>query len=401
MVFSRIRKWRRRQRALLDTSVFAQVLEQGDVQACQRLASQLLAFVDEPSTLPEERALVMPYLARLATHPQRAVRAYVAEAACDCQNLDAEVVFCIAGNEDDIALPFIAGAVSLERVKQLAIYRAGDVRRRLAVCGRADVDAAVVAEALENGQREVVLCCLRNAQAALSPEQARRLYVRHREDEEIIAALLERPDLPLEVRIAHVEIQSGRLRQVMERSEWQAAAAGGSDPVAAVEEQALAEILAGVEDEEQLQAALEFLSRRGKLTAAVLLRAACGGHVAVLLHALAWLSGMRVGRLHTALRKGASLGVMRTALMRSGLPETTHALALAVLLAARGAGDDAARVGARLMAFGPRLMETIAEADALSVAEKLEAASLLEQLGDESVRPLAGRFTQSLLRHAA
>ncbi len=399
MIFSLFTK-RRQRRPLLDTSVFDEVLRQGDRQACRKLATQLLAFVDRDDTPEEERALVTPYLVRLATHPDPEVRAHAARAARDCIRLDATVAFSIIANEDAIALPFITHAACLNHKLQMAILRAGDASRRRALCARADIAPAVVAEILERADRDTVLACLENPQATLPPAHARRIYLRFREDREVIASLLRRPDLPLEVRIAHVEIESGRLREVMARSGWQTAeraATAAQD----IEEQALADILADAGDAERLQAALNFLSRRGKLTASVLMRVACAGHVAVLLHALAWLGRMRPARLRTVLKPAASLGVARTALTRANLPAAAHPLALAVLLAARREGEEAARVGHRLRAFAPLVLEAIAETDQLGVTEKVEAANMLQRVADETTRELAARFVQTMLRHAA
>ena len=400
MIFSLFSARRRSPAPLLDTTVFDRVLQSGGIGACRRLATQLLAFADDPATPAYERELIMPYLARLATHPAREVRVHTAMKASECMNLAPDVAFCIIAEENDVALPFIRAAVCLDEKMQLAVFRAGDTARRCALCEREDLSPAVLAEVVEHGEREVVLACLRNDALSLSPAQARQLYVRFREDEEILAALLRRPDLPLEVRIAHVEIESGRLREVMARSDWQEAQRAATAAID-MEEQALVNILADSGDEERLRAALEFLARRGKLTASVVLRAACAGHVAVLVQALAWLARMRPARLQAALQPEASLGVVRTALARASLPASAHALVLGVMLAARHDGPRAAEVGYRIPAFGPLVLQAIAETDLLNVTEKMEAASMLQRVGDTTTRELAARFVQTLLRHAA
>ena len=402
MIFSLFRRDDKRGRRDpgLDISVFEKVLESGDAQAWWRLATQLVAFVEETDTSPEDRAVVMPILIRLASCPDRAVRAHVAALAREARHVSLDLVLTIAAGEEDISLPFIERAVAIGPTLQMAIFRAGDVARRKAVCRRRDLCAEVAHEAIMVGERAVALECIRNDQVALSPKLARRAYLRFREDEELVDALLRRHDLPLEVRLAHVEVMAGRMRAVMKEAGW-AEAQRALDAAASMEERALVNILAEAGDEEKLISAFEFLSRRGRLTAAVLLRAACGGHVAVLVHGLAWLARMKVARLRQVLRPNASLTLARTALMRSGLPEGVHALALGVLLAARRRGEEAARPGVRLAGFGPLVLEAIAGTELLSVAEKMQAAGMLQRLSDERTRELAARFVQSLLRHAA
>ncbi len=400
MVFSWLAIRRRARRAPLDISVFEQVMETGDVAACRKLADQLLDFANDPATPPEERRLVMQVLARLACHPVREVRAHLAERAMTAPELDPEVVFAIAGDEEDISLPFIRRAACMTPLLQEAIFRAGDLKRRRALCERENVSPKVVSLALESGIRALVTAVLENAHASLPADLARQTYVRFRQDEEVIAALLARPDLPLEVRLAHVEVVSGRLREVMNRSEWRSARRA-VEVTSDLEEQALVEILADAKTEEELHTAFRFLTRRGRLTAAVLLRAACAGHVAVLVHALAWLARTKPARLIAAMQPDASLGVVRTTLARAGLPHGADALALAVMLAARARGPEVAQPGACLPGFGALVLETLAETDHLSVAEKMQATGMLQRVGDAHTRELAGRFLQSLLRHAA
>ena len=400
MVFSLFARKKRRARASLDVGVLEQVVESGDEEACHKLVDQLVDFIADAATSPEERQLVMPVLARLACHPVRSVRARLAQRAVSLPQLDSEVVFAISADEEDISLPFIRQAACLTPVLQEAVFRAGDLQRQQAVCEREDVAPEVVTLALESGMRALVLTVLGNERASLPADLARQVYVRFRQDEEVIAALLARHDLPLEVRLAHVEVVSGRLREVMRRSEWRSARQA-VELASSLEEQALVEILADAQTEEELRTAFDFLTRRGRLTAAVLLRAACAGHVAVLVHALAWLARMKPARIISALRPDASLGVVRAALARAGLPHGADALALAVMLAARTHGEEAARPGICIAGFGPLVLETLAETDLLSVSEKLQATGMLQRVGDARTRDLAGRFLQSLLRHAA
>lgn len=400
MVLSLFARKKRHASASLDIGVLNQVVDSGDEAACRKLADQLVDFMGDASTSPEERQLVMPVLARLACHPLRSVRAHFARRAIALPQLDSEVVFAIAADEEDISLPFIRHAACMTPTLQEAIFRAGDMQRRQTVCAREDVAPQVVALALEGGVRALVMAVLGNPHAAMPADLARQVYVRFRQDEEVIAALLKRDDLPLEVRLAHVEVVSGRLREVMNRSEWRSARQA-VELASTLEEQALVEILADARTEEELHTAFRFLVRRGRLTAAVLLRAACAGHVAVLVHALAWLARMKPARIIAALRPETSLGVVRAALARTTLPQGADALVLAVMLAARTHGEEAAKTGVCLAGFAPLVLETLAETEQLGVSEKMQAAAMLQRVSDARTRELAARFLHSLLRHAA
>ena len=128
----------------LDNSVFLQVIEKGDLSDRMRLAEQLAGFLANESEPREERALVVPAAMQLMADPEFEVRATLAQGLIDTPDLDADLLFAIIADEDDIALPFLAATPALDTVRMLAVLAAGDMARQAIIALRPDLPAPVI-----------------------------------------------------------------------------------------------------------------------------------------------------------------------------------------------------------------------------------------------------------------
>ena len=393
--------FQRERKPRLDTGYLLRVAADVRPRVRLRLIDQLAELLANPRASARERADVQPVLLKLAMDMDRDVRAHLADRLKPVENLDAEIIYALAGDEDAIALPFLKEARALrDATVQLAICKAGDAARRKAICARKDVSAEAARFVATRGEREALLTLLKNPHAPMWPALARRLYARFNADEEIVNLMLARADLPLEVRLAHVEVQAGRGARAMNTPDWRAARLA-VNAVPDAREENIARVLGQAKSREELEIAFTFLTRRGRLTAAVLLQAACAGHVFVLGHALAWLTQTRLSRVEKLFRPGASLALARTMLPRAGLPETTHALALAIILAAQGQNAAVMQPNHKVEHMNRRILEVVASTDALSVTEKIQVCNLLMQFTGEDTRKLAAKLAESLIHHAA
>ncbi len=387
--------------ASLDTSVFNAVIAHGDADARLALARQLASLVADPRANPREKAEATPSLLRLLMDPEKKIRAAAARVLTPASGLSPDIVFTIAADDDDIALPFIERSPSVHGKRQLAIFKAGDISRRITMARRPDITRETIHAMAMQGERPVVAALLANSAAHVDNDDAKRIYVRFRDDEKIISRLLKFPHLPLEIRIAHVRHTTGNMRDKLKINGWlpdnEAAQA-----IAESEEQALADILARARDSEQLMAAISFAAHRKALTPAVIFRAACHGHVMVLEHAMAYLANMPVRRVRALAWGGSGMG-FRTIYRKSGLPDGCLMLARAIFdVAAREGMKDFSR-DKKLSpeAFGHKLLEKLATGyDNLSVAERTRLADLVARFAAAGVRPLARRLEASLSRAA-
>ncbi len=386
----------------LDVSVFADVIENGMITDRMALGRQLAEFIVDPDTPDIDREAALPYLLSLLNDPVRAVRSGIVHILTPHENLHPDIVFSIAADEEDIALPFLETSPSVSGRRQLAIFRAGDRSRRIVLAGRPDLDPAVVDFIAMEGDKPVVMALLDNA--ALSANSSildcarncKRIYVRFRDDADVVHRLLEMSDLPLEIRVAHVEYVSGRMRTQL-KSEGLLPALHSAGFVDEAEEKALVEVLARARSDAQLASAIAFASRRDILTPAILLRAACHGHVAVLEHGLAFLAGVSIRRVRGAIH-GFGLVSLHGLHRRAGLPESCFMLVRTLLDVAREHDlDGFAGEGLAPSEFGVLVLEKIATGyDELSVAERSRLAGLLAEFADEETAELALRLQDGL-----
>ncbi len=387
------------QRRRLDTSLFEEIIDTGEAPARLRLGRQLARLVADGATHPQERMEALPCLLRLLMDPHKPIRAELARILTPFAGLHPDIIFTIAADDDDIALPFLERSTALRGKRQLAILRAGDVARLRTMARRADLDPEAVELICREGEAAVVAVLLDNAAARPTQADLKRVYARFRGEEAIVRRLLERADLPLEVRIAHVHHVAGNLRKRLRIGGWLPGVALPRSLVE-TEERALAEILSRAKQDEELARAVAFASSRDILTPAVIFRAAAHGHLAVLVHAMAYLGRVSPRRVRAMIGKRGSAMMLRALYRRCGLPEESFMLVRAMCDVARKEGLPL-EPGAVAADFGLKVLERLATGyDMLGVAERARLSALLAQLADERTRTLAQQLDASL-RQAA
>ncbi len=396
-----LRRRKKKDIPALDVSVFERVIAEGDGRARRALALQLADLVADRAAPKAEREAATPVLLQLLMDKEKDVRAAAARRLQPAAGLHPDIVFTIVADDEDIALPFINLSPSVRGARQLAIFRAGDMPRRLAIVRRCDVDPRVIDEVAMEGEREVAAALLKNLSAPLDGASAKRLYVRFRDVEEITGALLERSDLPLEIRIAHVRVTSAILREKMRRKGWMAAN-DAREVIADSEERALMDILARAGGSAELMSAIRFMSRKDALTPSLIFRAACHGHVRVLEHALAHLAGISPKRVR-ALVFGRGTLALKAVYGRAGLPQGCFVLVRAIFDVARARGLDVpGQAGIAPAEFGRLVLERLAtHYDMLPVEERTRLIGLLARFSDKETRALAERLGAGLTQRAA
>jgi uncharacterized protein (DUF2336 family) len=280
----------------LDTAVFDAVIEHGTVLERQELARQLAALLGAPQASDGDRAAVVPVLAALAGDPVRAIRRALAAALCDVEALAAEIVFAIIAADDDIAAAFIAGAKALEAKCMLSILKVGDEPRQCALAGRADLPREVIVALIEGASEPAVARLIDNGLTALRASDFKRIYLRFGDNPAMVSRLLEITALPAEIRLLEVRRTAQRLHALVRERRWMAGKEA-EERINETEERMLLRILLAVEGPAREQL-IAFMASRDTLTASIILRAACGGHMTIVEQALAWLAAMPARRIN-------------------------------------------------------------------------------------------------------
>jgi uncharacterized protein (DUF2336 family) len=379
----------------LDVSIFDTIIETGDVQARTRLALELAGLIGSPGAPESERSCVVPTVLKLAIDPAKDVRRALADQLVGIADLHGDILFSIIADEDDIALPFLAATPALDPWKMRSIARVGDAARQITLAHRPDLTDDVIKEIATLADLNACLALFDNEHCPMSERNCRILYARFGRVQEVIDRLLALDKLPLDIRILQAKRASNQVQQLMAERGW-VAANDAADMVADAEERVVLQILSGANGKE-LPPLIQFMTSRSMLTASIVMRAACAGHMRVVETAMAHLANVPVARVEETLYRGA-FGF--NALYRgSGLPQTCIGLI-------RAAGWVEREVRETEHEFDPenfarRLIEEIMTGDgAMPPAERAKYLDLVARYSSERVGGIANRLREGLISAA-
>jgi uncharacterized protein (DUF2336 family) len=307
----------------LDARVFDSVLLHGGAEARKELGRQIAVLLRDPETPQGERESVVVTLLRLASDPIFEVRQFLAQQLRDLRDLAPDILFTIIADDDEIALPFIAGAAALDATAMMAVLKVGDRRRRIAVAHRGDIPPRCVACIIANAEWQVVAALLDNRAWEPTGEEYRRLFARLGAQPEIVERLLIRPGLPLEIRIIEARHAARNVSKFLGRT----GLTPERDPeeaIADAEEEAMLRVMTAA-PEGELDRVLPFLVQKKLLTPMLLLKAAAVGAMAIVDRILAQLSGMPLQRTR-ALIYGRGPVSLKAVFKRCGLPASCLAV---------------------------------------------------------------------------
>lgn len=380
----------------LDVTVFEAVLACGQSEARIALARQLASLLSDPETSQIEKDQVVPVLLKLATDLDREVRLVLADELSSCKALHQDMIFAIVADEDEIALPFLAVTPALNGWHMQAILRVGDDGRQKTIALRPDIAADAVSFIVRAGGAVSVAALLHNRKAKLKPSDLAQIYARLPNAPEVVDLLLERNDLPLDIRITQAKRSAVRMRQMMAERGWMPAN-DANDLVGDAEENAVLQVLVQASVNERIQA-MNFLSAQNILTPSLIIRAACMGETQVLSAALAHLSGQQYERVLGLLETRGAAGV-RSMLNRSMLPTGCHAIISAACDVAAQAKIEDVRLDADN--FGRRLLETLMiQFGALGARDQAKLMDYVGRFADDKVRKIARKLRSDMLRAA-
>ena len=380
----------------LDTTVFTDVIENGDVVARVKLAAQLVALLSAEGASKSECAQVVPVVLKLSVDPVKEVRRSLVSGLVGLLNLHADILFSIIADDDDLALPFLAVTPALNHWHMLAVLRVGDVARQQTVVMRPDLSAEALTYAVKSAPLEVCLRLFDNSTLHLDDRAYHGLYTRFGQVPEMAELLLSRPNLPLDIRILQAKRASNRMQQLMAERGWMADN-DASELVADAEETAILRILVDASNDE-LARAIPFLVAKKMLTPSMIVRAAAIGEMKLVQWSLAHLSGVGLARAHD-LMFGRGLMGLKSLHSKSGLPQSCYGL----LMAACDVVKDAKEEGLPLdpESFGRRLIEALmTRYENMKTVERSKNLEFIGRFAEDRVRKIAKRLRADMVRAA-
>lgn len=380
----------------LDTTVFDGLIADGNVDQRRQLAVQIAQFLAAEDAPQAERDQVVPVALQLAADEDVSVRHALASRLMDIERLNADVVFTIISDDDDIALPFLAGAVALNPWHMLAVLRVGDEARQATVALRPDVSPEAVAFISSSLGLAVNGVLLENHDITIEAEAFHTLFERFGDAQEIITLMLDRADMPPSLRVLQARLSAKRLQAFLMERGW-VPANDATELVADAEENAVLRILLDASGGE-LPGAMRFVIDRELLTPAIILRAACLGAMDVVAEAIAYLADVPVNRAREQMF-GKAPGQFRRLHSKAGMPENSYW----TLQAACDVAREEAESGVLMTAddFGRKLIEILlTRYEAIPMAEQPRNLDVLSRFAGERTALLARRLKADILRAA-
>ena len=297
-------------------AAFLKWVETAKAQDRARAANALARAYLKSSMAPPDRQAAQLAMTYLLDDPAPQVRLALAEVLAAAPQAPRAIMVCLAEDQPEIASLVILQSPVLVDTDLVDIAGRGTLETRALIAARPMVSVAVAAALAEIGEGAEIEVLLENPNVAFTRWTLKRIAERHGRSERVRALLLDRDDLPADVRqilvqfVADALAGSDLVRAAVGQRRIERIAREASDS-------ATMAILASVLVDE-LPGLVEQLRSAGRLTPAFLMHGLCAGRTDFFATALVAISGMEERRVRSILATGRYHAV-RALLEASGL----------------------------------------------------------------------------------
>lgn len=296
--------------------------------ARQAEATTVIADAWRQGTLdPRARAEAEALFRVVARQAAQTVRVALSRSVKEAGELPYDVALALAQDVDDVALPMLEASTVLTDDDLVALVTQASAARLSAMARRPRISEPLADALVDHGDAGVVAALVANPGAALGPATLDKVVARHGGDDRVAAPLARRPGLPPAVTERLVHAMSEALRAHLSQNA-DLAPELADDLMLQAREQA---ILGLVGSDQELDALVDSLHARGRLTPTLVLRALLTGDTLFFETALARRAGIAAGNASRLLQDPVGLAKLyQAAAMPAGqLPLVRVALAAA------------------------------------------------------------------------
>ena len=285
------------------------------------VAAKVATQFTDIALAPRERELAHEILGYLVHDVAVNVREALSRCLNDVPNAPRNIVLQLARDIDAVAIPVLEMSPVLTDEDLVGLVYYGSPAKQSAIAGRPLV-AAPVSEALAlKGDRAAVLRLIANAGAVINEEAATMLVERYADDADIAAPLVQRPELPGTLVERLIAMVSEQMRDyLIEHHEMDGRVAATLEEQA--RERTTTDAIVQMSDA-AIQALVAQLIEGKRLTATLILRAACAGNMRFVEEAFAALTSVPQERIWRLIHDVGALG-FRAVYARAGMPEALY-----------------------------------------------------------------------------
>ncbi|MBO6669585.1 DUF2336 domain-containing protein [Parvibaculum sp.] len=270
---------------------------------------------------PRERELAHEILGFLVHDVAISVREALARCIDDNPGAPRDVVLKLARDIDQVAIPVLERSPVLTDEDLVGLVYYGSPAKQCAIAGRPDVAAPVSEAIAHRGDRSAVLRLVHNSGAVINEAAATILVKRYADDADVSVPLVQRGELPALLVERLIAMVSEQLREyLVERHEIDHRVAATLEEQ--TRERTTTDAIARM-SEADMRALVAQLSENGRLTATLILRAACAGEFRFVEAAFAQLTAVPDERIWRLIHDVGALG-FRAVYARAGMPEALY-----------------------------------------------------------------------------
>ena len=273
------------------------------------LAAKVAKQFDGAALTATERRLAEDIIRVMAHDAVIRVRQSLAENLKSNPALPRDVAMTLASDVEAVALPILQVSQVLSDEDLIELVRSSRSEAKQTAIAKRDTVSAAVADALiDSGSETAVAALVANAGADLQEPSLNRVIDKFGDSEAVQAPLVQREKLPMTIAERLVAVVSDKLQNYLV-THHELPAKVAADAILQSRERATVSLLSGENSEESLERLVAQLSRTGRLTPSLLLRALCTGDVAFFEFGIAALSKVPVTNARLLIHDAGRLGL--------------------------------------------------------------------------------------------
>jgi uncharacterized protein (DUF2336 family) len=286
--------------------------------ACYRLCRR----IDTVDLTVEERTFSEQILKIVVDGAAERVRRALAVTLKASHNLPPEIAARLARDIESVALPVLESSPVLTDEDLAEILISAEPARQYAIARRETLSETVTDALCSFGTDGAITMALGNEHAAFGTSGLSKALDRFPTAQEMIAAMVERPILPLIVAEKMAARLTGELfDRLVEKHAMPPQMA--IDLASRTRERAGVDLVSQAGLQADMQRFVQQLHLNGRLTPSFILRALCQGEVRLVEHAFAELSGIAHNKAWLLVHDGGAMG-LRAVFERSGMPPSLY-----------------------------------------------------------------------------
>ncbi|HYG86222.1 MAG TPA: DUF2336 domain-containing protein [Azospirillum sp.] len=272
------------------------------------LAAKVVRQFEGAALSDSERTLAEEIIRAMARDAVVRVRQSLAENLKASTNLPRDVALTMARDVEAVAIPILSVSRVLTDTDLLEIVRSGTDGKHTAIASRPNVSSQVAEAIIENASETAVAALVANEGAELGERSLGRVIDRFGDSEAVHAPLVQRSRLPITIAERLVAVVSETLQQYLV-THHELSPKTAADLILQSRERATVTLLNGESDEVALERLVAQLSRTGRLTPSLLVRALCMGDIAFFEAAMAHLAGVPLTNARLLIHDVGPLGL--------------------------------------------------------------------------------------------